>query len=65
MHCNQNLLSLWHESNIKIHDMYCIPESKQYHDLTEHLNEDIKFSTDIFDLNLDFMKLQRVDTHLF
>lgn len=45
--------------------MYCIPKSKRYRVLTERLNEDIKFSTDIFDLNLDFMKLQRVDTRIY
>lgn len=45
--------------------MYCIPESKWYRVLTEHLNADVKFSPDIFDLNLDFMKLQRVDTHMY
>lgn len=65
MHCNQNLLSLWHEINIKIHDIYCIPESKRYRVLTKRLNEDIKFSTGIFYLNLDFMTLQRVDTHIY
>lgn len=45
--------------------MHCIPESKQYRVLTERLNADVKFSPDIFDLNLDFMKLQRVDTYIY